>query len=1249
MMIRTLAIVLALGIAAASPAVAQQAEQDRALALVDEAIALADEAPELAVVPLMELRDLRSWLGGGAYLDALIGAGHDHRTRPEDLGTLTAYLAWRELHQLGAAEPGAITSAFTVPDDSLGTYVRDLREEFSAFEDGRVGWHAAMHRRMGLVDRWDLVGPFPNDGMTGFDAQLGPERAGYDPDAEWDGKSQPVRWRSLPSVSETGYLDVSALVPPAFSAVAYVVADVTLDDDLDGWLDLAVDGAYRVWIDGEPVGAQRDHLGGFFSRDRVAVELDAGTHQILVKLANETEPMGLHARLLHADGRPADFVVEPAPRPGIEVDPFDDVDAPLTPADRLEPLLASEASGDTLAAAAAAIALLQPDDPSEPWTPFVDAALERDPGAHGLVRLSRVVREHWYAVELLDRARALAPEDPWVALAWIDARHVEMGEEPRESTRAVLDELLAAPVPVGDALLHDAVSRYDAGLYRAWAADVDALAARFGDVPAVLAERRAVSREMHRGDYADRVTESVRRDVRMLGLVPEWYDLMRARGQGDDVLSWLDGAALVLPLSPDVHRLRADIARSEGQLGEATAALDAALALAPGDADLLEMRGRIAVEMGDTAAALEDFRASLALRPQNPVLQDYVARLDVDRVDPFETWRIDDAEILASRVDVEDAGVDYRWLVSQRVVDVYDNGLATTWVQQAAQVHTQTGADFLREIAVGYVPDSESVEFRGVRVYGPDGDLREAFDIDEFGPGGGPAAIYYDVRTRVARVAALGEGDTIVWEYTVADESYRNLFDDYFGDIWFISFGQPVHFARYALMAPAERTFFTNADALSDAEVVHDVDGDRQTLVVERRDVDRIPFERGAPGPSEMYEHLHVSTWDDPNALAAWYWNLVENQLVVSPDISNTVAELIDGVDDRREQVGAIYEYVVRNTRYVGLEFGIHGYRPYRTTECFNRRFGDCKDTASLIKVMLGEAGIEAHLVLVRTRDLGRIGFDPPSLAVFNHAIAYVPEFDLYLDGTAGFSGSAETPSMDQGATALIVLDGEGGRFVEIPYLPASASVTAMDIDIDLTSDEPTGAGVHTMTGSFASPMRRAFESDDQREERYANLLSGDIAGVEIANATWSGITEVEEPVQIAFEFVGGDWAQRTADGWTILPTGAESSLTRQLAGSSERTSPLTLDFTFTMDETYRWRLPAGFDPTERPDATVIESPFGAFALAYDWDGETLTVEVDLSIEVAEVSLDDYPAWRSFVTDVEAALNRPVRFEEAGQ
>ena len=75
---------------------------------------------------------------------------------------------------------------------------------------------------------------------------------------------------------------------------------------------------------------------------------------------------------------------------------------------------------------------------------------------------------------------------------------------------------------------------------------------------------------------------------------------------------------------------------------------------------------------------------------------------------------------------------------------------------------------------------------------------------------------------------------------------------------------------------------------------------------------------------------------------------------------------------------------------------------------------------------------------------------------MFNHAIAYVPSLDLFLDGTAEQSGWRELPAMDQGALTLIV--GQHGEkpaseLRTIPVSPAHANLNVSDYVLTLSED----------------------------------------------------------------------------------------------------------------------------------------------------------------------------------------------------
>src|ERR1043165_5221994 len=81
------------------------------------------------------------------------------------------------------------------------------------------------------------------------------------------------------------------------------------------------------------------------------------------------------------------------------------------------------------------------------------------------------------------------------------------------------------------------------------------------------------------------------------------------------------------------------------------------------------------------------------------------------------------------------------------------------------------------------------------------------------------------------------------------------------------------------------------------------------------------------------------------------------------------VKQLLEGTQTVDEKIRAIYDFVVTDIRYVAWEFGVHGYKPYRASAIFERRFGDCKDKALVMNAMLKEAGIDGYPVLIKLEE----------------------------------------------------------------------------------------------------------------------------------------------------------------------------------------------------------------------------------------------------------------------------------------
>jgi transglutaminase-like putative cysteine protease len=732
----------------------------------------------------------------------------------------------------------------------------------------------------------------------------------------------------------------------------------------------------------------------------------------------------------------------------------------------------------------------------------------------------------------------------------------------------------------------------------------------------------------------------------------------RARGDGAEARRRLEAAAALRPDLPSLGMELARLDEGAGDAARALADLQAQAARLPDDPATLTALGKLLRRAGRDAEALERLRAALTLRPQDPELKRYVDHLMIgERADPGAVDELakrfaEDARGLVPAGAVPATPADPAVvLLDRRVVRMHRNGLSRTFAQRVVQVLTARGAEDNKEFEIHYTPGSEEVDVRQARIYrrAPGGELQvfegaDRSDEDLSEPWYG---LYYDNRAEVIRFEGLRPGDVIEIQYMVDDVSSENQMADYFGDLQFVAETIPKQRWDYTLVAPTSRPIHSNVPRVAGLEQSTAVEGDERIYRFAARNVPKIASEPAMPGTAEVAPYLHVSTYASWQDVAAWYWHLIEDQLTADEEIRRTARSLLAPGMTERDKVRAVHDFVVQNTRYVGLEFGIHGYKPYKVTQVLARRFGDCKDKASLMVSLLREVGVPADLVLVRTRRGGRLDPAPASLAIFDHAIVYVPSLDLYLDGTAEFSGMSELPAEDQGVMVLRV-GPAGGTLTETPLLPASASRVERHWELSLdTSGDARVTEALAIHGQAAANWREHYQSAGERADRYGRVWSGRFPGARLTSVEMPGIGDREQAVTVRSTVTVPRFGQARPqmDGARSLElpvSGRDPDFVRTYARLSERRDDLVLAYPWQHDEELTYKLPAGWKllagGLTDGAARDVESAFGRFHLDVRVDGGLVRVRSFLDVERSRIAPDQYARFRAFLGEIDATL-----------
>ena len=1148
----------------------------------------------------------------------------------------------------------------------------------------------AMYRAEGWLLDWQIVGPFENAGRAGHAAVYAPETEAFAPGQSFVGKlpGEPLAWRRFvhEQAPRGGFVNLADLLDPPEQAVGYATVWVKADKPGRAALHLGTSGAYRVWHDGAVVGADDTNRTPTPLQASHGLVLHAGWNRLLIKLATDDGMWGFYARISAPDGRPLPGLVATLEPPNT-----------LGPSSAPETAGAKDMSGGTGPKGPVAKArpgagitdLRNPVGVGSPGVRSLRAALEakgQGPRARPADRLALAEFYRWtvpfsredrsavdrareadnaaktarsaYLLATLDpdqntsraalqsaveRARAEgAAGAPLLAtlLVELSLRDRYLGLESR--ARALLDEAFrTAPDDViVELALAERLSEDGFPLAAlAWVEDMQ----RRHPASAILARQKA-ERLMNLG----RTEQALKLLATLQGAQPtdpgiaaETQDGLLRLGRADEAVAIARERVRVVPGLPESHRTLARFEEARGDLTAARAAMERAAALAPHDADIHAQIGRLAARAGDVAAAIQSVRRSLELRPQQPDLRDFLATLDQGaRDDLLARYPVDLEALAAIKTPAAWAGKDAGILLMRTAIRVLPNGLSERLEHRVIRVLDDRGIRSQATQGVVFDPAEAYVEVRRARVRRADGGIEEMGDTSVVALTDAGYRMFYDQRQQRVTFNGLRVGDTLEVAFVRRDTAARNKFDDYFGEIAPLEDVLPQHRREYILEAPAGRKLFFN-------QPVEAVPGKQpgttlyKLVVGERKG---IRPEANMPGWTEIAKYLHVSTFADWDAVGRWYWSLVKDQLIVDAKIRAAVNEVLLGLPegaDERAKVRALYKHVITSTRYVGLEFGIHGFKPYRTTDVYDRRFGDCKDKASLLKVMLGEAGIQSHLVLVRTRDQGTIGATPASLSAFNHAITYVPSLDLYLDGTAEFSGPEELPTGDQGATVLIVRDGAGAELRTIPTSKPGDNSQTIRQTIVLASDGAAKVAHDlTVTGAGAAGWRSILQSADNRKERLTSAWGGQFPGLVVADIQAPTLGDVLQPVKLRSSWQVPSFAQTQGEGLRFPALGYRTGLTRQIAGQAKREHDLVMAAPSVEDSHLEYQLPKGWKIAQAPADKSIDTPLATFTLRVEHKGDRAQVTTHIEYRKSRFTPAEYRALRDFLSQVDGSLDQ---------
>ena len=382
-------------------------------------------------------------------------------------------------------------------------------------------------------------------------------------------------------------------------------------------------------------------------------------------------------------------------------------------------------------------------------------------------------------------------------------------------------------------------------------------------------------------------------------------------------------------------------------------------------------------------------------------------------------------------------------------------------------------------------------------------------------------------------------------------------------------------------------------------------------------------------GPTIM-----ASTYPDFSAMGRAYQLKGAEAAKITPMVQSRADEITKGIDGRREQAEAIYQWVAKNIRYVAVYLGNGGLEPNAADSILGNLYGDCKDHTVILEALLAAKGIASTPVLIGAGG----GPTLPQIAVlgrFNHAINYIPEFDLYLDSTSPYARFGQLPASDLGAPVVHTVDGTIAR------TPANdPRVSAYKAESFYRFNANGDVSGHTLQDSGASGeigLRGAFSQlTSQNRARIEESIMSASGFNGVGRLKLHGdVDDLDHPFGYSFDFKATDYVDFSVVGGMILPDppGAESMRGIYATASSETNAVPFYCNNSLREETYTLEFPATVPIIAIPRSSRFGNAAGKYEATWKREGQQVVATHRLRMKAIHgpdqlCQPADYPAFR---------------------
>lgn len=550
-------------------------------------------------------------------------------------------------------------------------------------------------------------------------------------------------------------------------------------------------------------------------------------------------------------------------------------------------------------------------------------------------------------------------------------------------------------------------------------------------------------------------------------------------------------------------------------------------------------------------------------------------------------------------------------------------------------------------------------ELKKVEAYttAPDGNGTKKMKVSEFKTQSSSSRdIFYDD----AKETSFDYPKVVKGSITHVETEHFNKDIHFISPFYFSSY-LPVVNATFSLTFPEDMDvrYIIKNDDKKNITVTETKKGRKKKIEFSASNIKEFEYFPDAVSPSYYAQHVivYVTQYknDDDNIVPVY--NTV-NELYnwnagFLKDINTTPSELLKKVSDSIckgkntdwEKAQAIYWWVQNHIKYVAFEEGLEGFVPRQAADVCSKRYGDCKDMASLLTALLNTSGLKAYFTWIGTRSIPYTYSEVPLPITDNHMISAVKINGnwIFLDATDPNCIFGYPTSGIQNKQALIGVSPEKFELVTVPVVAASKN-TIIDSTF-LTIDKKLLKGYASVDylGYYGSNVYSSLmfnKGDDERVYARRRMAKGSNKFI-MKDYKITFPDTINKSANISSNFEIPDYV-KSIDDEIYINLNLEKLFNYTPIDTAKRKIAIENDYLSNIRQVHILKIPEGYMMEHLPQNVSVSNKLVDFSIEYKQVKDQVFATQTYVTKTLLIEVPDFSVWNAAISKIAPAYKEEI-------